>query len=137
MRWRIGFLAAAEPATGWWQRLLRPGYAHVWASRRLWRGLWLWAEWTPERIILGVCGPDLVRRASVAAHEVLVFDAGVAGEPRRWRLAWPHLLDCVTLVADTVGVRVPPWCTPWRLRCALRRRGAFPLRRPGRGGVPA
>lgn len=133
MRWRIGFLAAAAPATGWWQRLLRPGYAHVWAARRLWRGLWLWAEWTPERIILGVCGPELVRRASRGAHQVLIFDGTVEGERRHLRLPLPHLLHCVTLVADVTGVRVPPWCTPWRLACALRRRGAFPLRRAGGG----
>lgn len=129
MRWRVGFQAAAAPATRWWQRWLRHGYAHVWAARRMWRGVWLWVEWTPERLLLGVCGPDLVRRASLSAHEVLVFEANLHGEPRRFGLPAPHLLNCVTLVADALGIRVPPWCTPWGLACVLRRRGAFSLRR--------
>ncbi len=105
------------------QRLLREGYAHCWAARRIDQNLWYWVEWTPERLILGLCDDALVLRASGGATEVLAITlAEDAPAPRRPQLALHH---CATIVSHVVGLRAKPWATPWALRCALLRAGAF------------
>lgn len=119
--WVVGFMAqAGRPA--WYQRLLRPGYAHCWAAKWLASDLWLWVEWTPERLIFGMAGDALVCRAMGAAHEVLRFEQPEdAPHPPRPVLALHH---CASIVSHAIGLRPKPWATPWRLRCALLRRGA-------------
>lgn len=131
-RWRVGFARAEPGGSAWWQRrLLRPGFAHVWATRRIMRDCWLWLEWTPEKLLVGMVSSGMVRRVSAAASCVLVYDAPLDGTPRWSRLPWPRCLYCVSLVADALSVPVRPWATPWALSCALRKRGAWPLRAGG------
>lgn len=127
--WVVGFVEATGEASWWQRRLLRRGYAHCWAARPLCRegdGLWLWVEWVPDCVVLGVATTATVRAAAEGAHEALRWrqDLSAAGAPRRPLLAWHH---CASLTAHTIGCR-PRWlATPWWLRCALRRRGAAPF----------
>jgi hypothetical protein len=121
-RWVIGFRGAIPGATPWWARWLRRGYVHCWAARRLWSGAWLWVEWTPERLVVGVCTPDLVRRAAAGADRVLLYRAA-DGAARRVSLPQPGFIHCAQLVAQAVGVRLW-WPTPYGLACALTARGA-------------
>jgi hypothetical protein len=128
-RWLVGFRSLPGQDRPWWVRLLRlrEGYHHAWCCRRLMPGWWLWCEWTPGKLLVGVVGADLVRRAVAAADEVLIYRAA-AGAPRRVSLPQPAFLHCVVLVAQLVGLRLW-WPTPWALACALRARGARTLLR--------
>lgn len=130
MIWHVGFVAADER---WWQRLLRPGYAHCWAAREIDTGLWLWVEWTPSRVIFGLASAELVGKAAAHATEVLVWEAAEAAGPRAARPAF-GLWHCATLAAHVMGLRLRPFATPWALACALRRQGARPLMLHSNGG---
>lgn len=130
--WVVGFVEAVPSSPWWMRRLLRRGYAHCWAARCIdhdGAGLWLWAEWTPERLLLGLANHDLVRRSMAGSHELVGWrqDLAAEGGPVRPILAFHQ---CVTLVAHTVGLRPPSLSTPWRFRCALLRAGGCVLLRP-------
>ena len=127
--WRIGFVPCAAHRKTWWERLMRPGYHHLWASRRVSRNCWLWVEWTRERLIVGIVGAAFVRRASAAAHEVVAYAPGFRLRRRAIAFPVPSLIYCVTVAADLTSVAVLPWATPWGFRCALLRKGGKPLRR--------
>lgn len=129
IRWHVGFLAAREDSP-WWQRRLRPGYAHCWAAREIDTDLWLWVEWTPEAVLFGHAGRSMIHRACMYAHEVLVweYEAPPGPPPVRPILALHH---CASLVSHAVGIRPRPLATPWWLACALRRRGARVLMNAG------
>lgn len=125
MRWRVGFLAAASAGRVWWHRLLRPGFCHCWATRRLGKNLWLWVEWCPERLVVGLMGSRHVRALSLAAASVVIYDMPEAA-PRRARLPVLPFHHCAGVVAHSLAI--PGWAiTPWRLACALRRRGGVAL----------
>jgi len=134
-RWVVGFRSLPDGARPWWVRLLRlrDGFHHCWAARCISPGFWLWVEWTPDRLVLGVTEPSLVRRAVAAADLVLLFRAA-AGDARRVSLPQPAMLHCAVLVAQAVGLRLW-WPTPHGLACALRARGAVPLLRDRRAGA--
>ena len=121
MIWRVGFMALADKAA-WYQRLLRPGYAHCWAAKWIGEDLWLWVEWTPERMLFGLASDAMVKDATAAAHEVVeLWQAVTRAYPPRPVLALHH---CASIVSHTIGIRPKPWATPWSLRCALHRLGA-------------
>jgi hypothetical protein len=130
--WLVGFVPAV-PSSPWWMRkLLRPGYAHCWAARPIDRdgtGLWLWAEWTPERLLFGLASDALVGEACEGATEVVRWrqDLTAEGGPVRPILAMHH---CVTQVGHTVGLRPRHFATPWWLRCALLAAGGSVVVRP-------
>ena len=131
--WRVGFMAAAADAP-WWQRRLRPGYAHCWAARFVDEGLWLWVEWTPEAILFGHAGPAMMSRAMFAAHEVLEWDYAPDPGPMPLR---PILAihQCASLVSHAIGIRPRPAATPWWLSCAMQQRNARVLI-PGKEPAP-
>ena len=105
------------------QRFLKAGYAHCWACKQIDANLWYWVEWTPERLILGLCDDQLVLRASGAATEVLaILQPDDRPGPRRPVFALQH---CASIVSHAIGFRPRPWATPWSVRCALLRAGAF------------
>jgi hypothetical protein len=127
----VGFRPAAADAHPF-QALLRRGYAHCWMAREIDTGLWLWLEWTPERLVHGLVHAELVTEEMDRCSEVLGLAwPGPGGlRPREARgLPRPALCCCVSVVADAIGLRVPLWATPWRLSGALRSHGAWVITR--------
>lgn len=143
--WWVGFMAAVPGERLWWHRLLRPGYVHCWAARRLWAGNWLWLEWSHNGLTHGLISGVAVQRMVRAAHEVVVI--------RRPRVRddaapmWPRfgMLHCSILLGHALGLR--GW-TPWRLRREVVASGGRVIRpadedaqdascRPGRAGAEA
>jgi hypothetical protein len=121
VRWLVAFQALRPGISPWWSRLLRPGYAHCWAMRRVWRGCWIWIEWTPMRLAVGLVQPELVREAIASADLVLVYRAPPVAS--RVQLPRPVFIHCASAVANAIGVWAL-WPTPYGLACALRKRGA-------------
>lgn len=131
--WRIGFVGAVPGEVRWWQWLLRPGFVHCWAARRLSPGVWLWIEWVPHRLVCNLVTAAHVRRCSVAAAALAVWHAPAEGGERRARRPMLSLHHCATTVAHALGVGLRAPGTPWSLACALRRRGAVLLKTPVAG----
>ena len=131
MLWRVGFIGSDQAGRTWWHRILAPGYAHCWAARRLCRNLWLWVEWCPERLVCGLMSSAHVRQMSKAAAVVIVYEQPPT-PPRRPRLPVMPFHHCAGIIAHALSL--PGWgITPWRLACALRRRGALALMRLDHG----
>jgi hypothetical protein len=130
-RWRVGFLDSPEPTLA--QRLLRPGYRHCWAAKAICPDIWLWVEWTPERLIFGLASDELVQDAEREAGLVLeVLQPDDAPAPVRPVFALQH---CAAVVSHAIGFRPAPWVTPYRLARALSRAGARAIREPAPGGA--
>lgn len=129
MRWRVGFVDQASNVPRFYRRFLQPGYRHCWAARRICRRLWIYCEWTAERLIVGLVTPAFVRRKSQAASAVLVWDGPEMSGKTRPHLPLVGLVHCSTTTAHVVGLPASAGATPWRLACALRRRGALMLMR--------
>jgi hypothetical protein len=128
----VGFMALApdaHPLTV----LLRSGHTHCWMAREIDAGLWLWLEWTPDRLVHGLVAPAIVTRQMEDSASVLHLPwpgpAGLASGAARRRFPRP-VISCVTVIADALGLPLPPWATPWRLACALRKHGARAITAP-------
>lgn len=130
MRWRVGFTDQARQVPRLYQRLLRPGYRHCWAARRICKRLWIYVEWTSDRLIAGLVTPEFVRSQSLAATSVLVWEGPEHGGVRGAHAPLVGLVHCSTTTAHVLGLPGRAGITPWLLACALRRRGAAMLMRP-------
>jgi hypothetical protein len=118
-----------RPDGYWWQRWLRPGFAHCWAARRFADGIWTWLEWGPQGILLANVTEEFLLEREAEASLVLEVEVAEGGRVRR-PVPLPALHHCASLCAHVARLRLA-LPTPWRLACALRRRGARVLwRRP-------
>lgn len=128
-RWRVGFADAGEGVPRFYQRFLAPGYLHCWAARRICRGLWYFVEWTPHRLVCGVVTPAFVLGLSRRASSVLIYEDQGGNGVRDLHAPLVSFVHCSTTLAHVLGLSPMAGLTPWRLACALRRRGAVMLMR--------
>jgi hypothetical protein len=124
--WFVVFPARGLSRAAWWQRLLRPGYRHVWCCRAEGEAT-LVLNHAGRVLQLGVeavaIGTFLRECQAAQAAAVLALPAPV--RPPGAALRMP--MTCVEAVKATLGVRAPWILTPWQLARHLRRLGALPV----------
>lgn len=117
------WLVFAEGQGHWWQRLLRPGFGHVYALR--WDG-WNWICLDPalgftDIHVLPVASPEISDVVSTECCVILRVE--VWRERCRYRVPWVLApWTCVEQIKGLLGIRATHVITPYQLFKHLSRR---------------
>ena len=119
-QWYVAFRDVKK--TRWWQKFLKPGFRHSFAftyDAACNRWLFLDPGWDGISL-LGMHPLDFHKKLVkiYRTHTILLCDTG------KDVIFFPRLvMTCTTEIAHLLGFSTMAW-TPWRLFCALRKRGA-------------
>jgi len=98
----------------WWNRLLKPGYSHVYAFR--WDGF----NWIKVEPRIGYLDVDIMPQIDVSDCSDILHTV-VWREIDRIRVPWGFgAINCVETMKALLGIRAPFIWTPWQLSKYLR-----------------